>query len=247
MNALEIKGLTKKYKEFTLNSINFNITKGSIMGFVGPNGAGKTTTIKAILNMINIDAGEIILWGNSNGNSNADRKIFNQIGVVADFTIYDSDWKVRDINKYIAPFYANWNASLFFSNLGNFDVSADKKISELSAGQNTKLMLAVALSFGAKLLILDEPSSGLDPMARDEFCDLITDFIANSNGENTVLFSTHIVSDLEKIADYITFILNGNIIFSDDKAEIMSKYSNESAKTLEDVILKFYKGGAANA
>ena len=241
MNALEVKNLTKNYKEFSLKGISFDIPKGSIMGFIGPNGAGKTTTIKAILDMINIDSGEIRLLGKQN----SDLSVFDAVGAVTDFTLYDGDWKVKNVDRYLSPFYSSWDREAFYSKLDEFGVSKNKKVDELSKGQNIKLMLATALSHKAKLLILDEPTSGLDPMARDEFCGLIKDYV--SNGENSVLFSTHIISDLEKIADYITFILDGSIILAGDKNEIVSKYGDKENTTLEDIILKSYKGGGLGA
>ncbi len=213
-NILEIQGLNKKYPNFELKDIGFSVPKGYIMGFIGPNGAGKTTTIKAILNMIKIDSGKIKILGHDD---------FQRIGVVMDSPFYVKDWKVKDVESAIAPFYNDWNGSKYKSMTEKFGISSDKKVSELSRGMKLKLMLAAAFSHGAEFLILDEPTSGLDPLARDELMDILLDFISSEN--RSVLFSTHITSDLEKIADYITFINNGKIVYTGTKDDLMEYYS----------------------
>ena len=219
-NVLEVNGLIKSYDSFSLKNVSFLIPKGYIMGFIGPNGAGKTTTIKSILNMLNYQAGDIKLFGLSH-KEHADQ-IYDQIGIVMDSPFYVEDWTTSDVEKAVAPFYRNWNSSKYSSLLSKFKIDKKKKIKELSRGMKVKLMVAVALSHDAKLLILDEPTSGLDPVARDELCDLLMNFVTNEN--RSILFSTHITSDLEKIADYITFILDGKIIYTGSKEDLLEKY-----------------------
>lgn len=220
-NILEVTGLNKSYKSFSLKEISFSIPQGYIMGFVGPNGAGKTTTIKAILNMINYDAGDIKALGFDNRKDSP--RINDQIGVVMDLPFYVNDWNVKDVESAVSPFYSGWSHDKYISMLKEFSIEEKKKVKELSRGMKVKLMLAVALSHGARLLILDEPTSGLDPVARDELMDILRDFI--SDEKNGVLFSTHITSDLEKIADYITFIKDGAIVYSGLKDTLMESYA----------------------
>ncbi|MDR2903272.1 MAG: ABC transporter ATP-binding protein [Clostridiales bacterium] len=219
-NILEVKDLCKNYNAFSLKNVNFSMPKGYIMGFIGPNGAGKTTTIKSILDMIHRDGGDIRLFGQSL--SAADAQMKNLIGVVMDSPFYVDDWHVKDVEAALAPFYTGWDSAAFAEHLKKFNIAQNKKVKELSRGMKVKLMLAVALSHGAKLLILDEPTSGLDPVARDELMDFLGEFITDEN--NGVLFSTHITSDLEKVADYITFIINGEIEFSGEKDALLEKY-----------------------
>lgn len=220
-NILEVNRLKKNYQSFSLKDVSFAIPKGYIMGFVGPNGAGKTTTIKAILNMINYDAGDITALGLNNKKDSP--RINDQIGVVMDLPFYVNDWNVKDVESAVSPFYSEWNHEKYLAMLKEFSIAEKKKVKELSRGMKVKLMLAVALSHGAKLLILDEPTSGLDPVARDELMDMLQEFISDEN--NGVLFSTHITSDLEKIADYITFIKDGAIVYSGLKDTLMENYA----------------------
>jgi ABC-2 type transport system ATP-binding protein len=220
-NALNVQNLSKSYKEFALKNVSFALPKGYIMGFVGPNGAGKTTTIKSILNMVGYEAGEIALFGKNT--KDRDAMLNDRVGVVMDAPFYVNDWTAADVEKAVAPFYTKWDANAFDGFLKRFQISRTKKLKELSRGMKMKLMSAVALSHAAQLLILDEPTSGLDPVARDELCDLLLEFVEDE--QNAVLFSTHITSDLEKIADYISFILNGEIVFTGLKEELMEKYT----------------------
>jgi len=217
-NILEVQGLHKSYGSFTLNDVAFDLPYGYIMGFIGPNGAGKTTTIKLILNLIKGDAGSVKLFGR------ADTAIQNEsIGVVMDTPFYVDDWTIEDVEKAISPFYQQWDKKAFAGLVKKLGLDKKKKVHELSRGMKVKLQLAAALSHNAKLLILDEPTSGLDPVAREEICDLLREFIADEN--KSVLFSTHITSDLERIADYITFVLNGNIVFKGTKDALLNKYA----------------------
>ena len=219
-NVLEINNITKDYKKFKIDNISFNLPKGYIMGFIGANGAGKTTTIKLILNMIMRDSGEIKVFGLDN--IREEERIKEQIGVVFDECYYLEDWTLNDVEKAVSMFYKNWNSSIYEKYLKEFNLARDKKVKDLSRGMRMKLMIAVAFSHEAKLLILDEPTSGLDPVARDEFLDILRDYIEDE--EKSVIFSSHITSDIEKIADYITYINNGKIIFTGEKDEFLEKY-----------------------
>ena len=219
-NVLEINNITKDYKKFKIDNISFNLPKGYIMGFIGANGAGKTTTIKLILNMIKRDSGEIKVFGLDN--IREEERIKEQIGVVFDECYYLEDWTLNDVEKAVSIFYKNWNSSIYEKYLKEFNLARDKKVKDLSRGMRMKLMIAVAFSHEAKLLILDEPTSGLDPVARDEFLDILRDYIEDE--EKSVIFSSHITSDIEKIADYITYINNGEIIFTGEKDEFLEKY-----------------------
>lgn len=219
-NVLEISNVTKDYKKFKIDNISFNLPKGYIMGFIGANGAGKTTTIKLILNMIKRDSGEIKVFGLDN--IREEERIKEQIGVVFDECYYLEDWTLNDVEKAVSMFYKNWNSSIYEKYLKEFNLARDKKVKDLSRGMRMKLMIAVAFSHEAKLLILDEPTSGLDPVARDEFLDILRDYIEDE--EKSVIFSSHITSDIEKIADYITYINNGKIIFTGEKDEFLEKY-----------------------
>ena len=219
-NVLEINNITKDYKKFKIDNISFNLPKGYIMGFIGANGAGKTTTIKLILNMIKRDSGEIKVFGLDN--IREEERIKEQIGVVFDECYYLEDWTLNDVEKAVSMFYKNWNSSIYEKYLKEFNLARDKKVKDLSRGMRMKLMIAVAFSHEAKLLILDEPTSGLDPLARDEFLDILRDYIEDE--EKSVIFSSHITSDIEKIADYITYINNGKIIFTGEKDEFLEKY-----------------------
>ena len=217
-NALEVINLNKSYGSFALQDVSFSIATGSIMGFVGLNGAGKTTTIKSILNLVHYSSGEIRLLGKTM----APYDVSTDIGVITDSPLYADDWSIRDVERVSSLFHKDWNKKSFDALLNKFDIDKSKKIVQLSTGMSVKLMLAVALSHDAKLLILDEPTSGLDPSARDELCDILLDYVRN--GDKSILFSTHITTDLEKIADTVTFIRGGRIVFSGNKADLLNKY-----------------------
>ncbi|MFL0268784.1 ABC transporter ATP-binding protein [Candidatus Clostridium radicumherbarum] len=219
-NAIEIQELCKRYKEFSLNNVSFSLPMGYIMGFVGQNGAGKTTTIKLILNMVNRDSGKIKIFGLDNVKD--EQKIKQDIAVVFDDTYFVDSWKVREVERALKGFYMSWSSKLFNQYLKDFHLPINKMVKELSRGMKMKLMLAVAMSHEAKLLILDEPTSGLDPVARDELLEILGKYIAD--GQKSILFSTHITSDLEKIADYITIIEHGNIFYSGTKDDLMESF-----------------------
>jgi len=225
-NAIEIQGLCKHYKGFSLNNVSFTLPMGCIMGFAGQNGAGKTTTIRLILNMIDRDGGEIKVFGLDNLRD--EQKIKQDIAVVFDEMYFVDTWKVSEVERAVKRFYSNWSSGSFHQYLTDFHLALDKKVQELSRGMKVKLMLAVAMSYGAKLLILDEPTSGLDPVARDELLEILGQYVAN--GRKSILFSTHITSDLEKIADHITLIDNGRIFYTGTKDNLFDSYYTVSGK-----------------
>lgn len=219
-NAIEIQNLCKSYEDFSLNNISFSLPMGYIMGFVGQNGAGKTTTIHLILNMINRESGEIKIFDLDNVQD--EQKIKQDIAVVFDDIYFVDSWKVREVERALKDFYNSWSSKLFNQYVSDFHLPMDKKVKDLSRGMKMKLMLAVAMSHEAKLLILDEPTSGLDPVARNELLEILGKYIAD--GQKSILFSTHITSDLEKIADYITLIDHGNIFYSGTKDDLLESF-----------------------
>lgn len=219
-NLLEVSGLGKEYELFSLRDVSFSIPGGSIMGFIGPNGAGKTTTIKSILGMIQKGAGRIRLFGEDFDGSQVALK--EKIGVVMDSAFYIDDWTLKDVECAVSPFYESWDSKRYQECLTQFSLDPRKKVKELSRGMEIKLMLAVALSHGAQLLILDEPTSGLDPVARDELMDILRDFVCDD--EHAILFSTHITTDLHKIADYITFLQKGRLVYTGEKDLLLESY-----------------------
>ncbi|URZ18133.1 ABC transporter ATP-binding protein [Clostridium felsineum] len=219
-NILEVKNVTKNYKGFSLNNMNFTLEKGYIMGFIGSNGAGKSTTIKLIMNLVKKNSGEIKVFGFDNVKN--EKEIKEKIGFVYDETYAYEDLNLIQMKNIIARFYKKWSNDTFNNYITSFSLPRDKKIKELSKGMKIKYSLAIALSHEAELIIMDEPTSGLDPVFRNELLDIMQDIIQDEN--KSILFSTHITTDLEKIADYITFINDGKIIFSEDKDSIMEKY-----------------------
>lgn len=219
-NNLEVKNLRKKYNGFELKDINLELPKGMIMGLIGENGAGKTTTIKSILNLIKIDKGEIKIFG-LNIKEN-EKKIKEDIGVVLDDGFFSEYLNPADINKIMRKMYKNWDEKLYFKYLEDFKLPKNKISKEFSSGMKMKLKIAVALSHHPKLLILDEPTSGLDPVARSEILDIFQDFIQNE--DNSIFVSSHITSDLEHIADYITFINEGKIVLSKTRDQLLEMY-----------------------
>lgn len=218
-NTLEIKKLVKEYDNFKLEDINFNIPTGSIVGLIGENGAGKTTLIKSILNIINIDEGSINIFDKDY--KKYENIIKEDIGIVLDNIFFPELLKVYDIDLIMKDIYKNWDTDLFKKYLKNFNIS-NKLIKDLSKGMRKKVEIITALSHHPKLLILDEPTSGLDPIVRNEILDLFLEFVEDKN--NTILFSTHITSDLERIADRIIFINKGKVVLDKNKDEIMEEF-----------------------
>lgn len=218
-SILSLKDVTKFYDGFTLDHVNIDLPSGCIMGFIGANGAGKTTTIKLILNLIHKDEGEVSILGQGLEGLSA---VKEELGVVLDESNFPENMSVKDVNMIMKNIYRNWDEKKFLSLAQHFGLSPDKIVKNYSRGMKMKLSIAVALSHHAKLLILDEATSGLDPVARDEILDVLLDFIQDES--HSVLMSSHILSDLEKACDYITFIHKGKIVFSDTKDELLERY-----------------------
>lgn len=245
--AIEVRNLTKEYENFKLENASFNVGKGTIMGFIGENGAGKSTTIKAILNLIKKDNGLITVLGKEINRN--EKGIKNELGIVLNDGNFNEKLNVKAINKIMKNIYKRWDDDVFYKYIEKFNIDTSKKIEEFSKGMKMKLSVAIALSHKAKILILDEATSGLDPVARDEVLDILMEFIQNE--ENSILMSSHITSDLEKIADYITFIHNGKIIFSENKDKLIYdmgvvKCTEKQFKTIEVQDRMFYKKGIFN-
>ncbi len=220
-NILEVKNVNKSYDNFALKDISFSLPKGMIMGLIGENGAGKTTTIKIILNLIKKYQGNVQIFGLDN--SQNEKEIKEDVGVVLDDSFFPDILTAKDINIIMKGIYQNWDSNLYNTYLTKFNLPNNKQIKNFSKGMRKKLEIATSLAHHPKLLILDEPTSGLDPVARSEIIDIFQEFIQNS--ECSILFSTHITSDLEHIADYITFINNGHIVLSETKDEILEQYA----------------------
>jgi len=219
-NILKIKNLKKSYKDFTLDNLTFNVERGSVMGFIGPNGSGKSTTIKLIMNLIKKNSGNINVFGLDN--SKHDKEIKQKIGFVYDENYFYEELNIIEMKNILRPFYKGWNDTLFEKYVKEFELSKKNKIKTLSKGMKMKLSLAFALSHNAELIIMDEPTSGLDPVFRSELLDILYNIIQDENV--SIFFSTHITTDLEKIADYITFINKGKLVFSKTKDEIVEHY-----------------------
>ena len=220
MKIFEIKDLRKQYPSFLLDGVSFDVEEGSIMGFIGRNGAGKTTTIKSVLNLVHADSGTVLFEGQDLfANETACKK---KIGLVLGEFNYYKRKKLKSIAAVTKQFYEDWDEETYQTLLSRFALDPEKKVSELSQGMRVKFALALALSHKAKLLILDEPTSGLDPVSRDELLDIFRDII--EDGEHSILFSTHIISDLEKCADYITYIKGGKVLASTDVLTFRESY-----------------------
>ncbi|MDA3884482.1 MAG: ABC transporter ATP-binding protein [Candidatus Delongbacteria bacterium] len=217
---LDIQNVSKDFEGFKLDNINFSLDKGYIMGFIGPNGAGKTTTIRLIMNLLKKNSGDIKIFGMDNVSDEV--AIKDRIGFVYEESYFYEHLTVKKMKEIIAPFYSRWDDEKFNEYCDIFGLLPKKKIKDLSKGTKMKFSLAVALSHNAELLILDEPTSGLDPVFRDKLMDILREEIQDEN--KSILFSTHITSDLEKIADYITFINNGKIVFTDQKDILLENY-----------------------
>ncbi|MFT5873286.1 MAG: ABC-2 type transport system ATP-binding protein [Clostridium sp.] len=217
---LEIRNITKSYKDFTLDNLSFNVERGSVMGFIGPNGAGKSTTIKLIMNLIKKDSGDINVFGLDNLKHN--KEIKQKIGFVYDENYFYEELNIIEMKNILRPFYKSWNDTLFEKYIKEFELPKKNKIKNLSKGMKMKFSLALGLCHNAELIIMDEPTSGLDPVFRSELLDILYSIIQDENV--SIFFSTHITTDLEKIADYITFINKGKLVFSQTKDEIVENY-----------------------
>ena len=219
-NALEIKGLCKQYTGFALENVSFSLPRGAVMGFIGENGAGKTTTIKAVLNLIRRDAGEIRVLGMDNIRD--ERAVKERIGVVLEDGCFLNTMNARQVDTLMGKAYQSWKPEQFFGFIRRFGIDENKKIKDYSKGMRMKISIAAALSHGAELLLMDEPTSGLDPVVRDEVLDLFYDFMQDEG--HAILLSSHITSDLDKIADYITFIHGGRVALSEPRDELLDTY-----------------------
>jgi ABC-2 type transport system ATP-binding protein len=221
-NILEIQNLTKRFPktDFCLKDISFTIPYGSIVGFVGENGAGKTTTMSCVLNTMSKDSGMVKLFGREMADGDTD--IREDIGVVFDSGSFSGSLNAHQLSKIMQNVYARWDKTMYEKYLTRFKLSPRQKIKTYSKGMTMKLSIAVALSHSPKLLILDEATSGLDPVVRDEMMDVFLDFVQDEN--HSILLSSHITSDLEKVADYITFIHEGEIVFTAKKDDLIYKY-----------------------
>ncbi len=218
--ALKLTNITKKYDDFILDNVSFNVPKGNIVGLIGENGAGKSTTLNSILDIIERDSGNVfILDSEKNKISNATRE---KIGVVFDGNNFPEDLTPQKLNNVLKAIYSNWEEQKFYELLEKFSLPKNKKIKKFSKGMKMKLSISVALSHKAQLLILDEATSGLDPVVRDDILDILLDFVQEEN--NSILMSSHITSDLEKIADYIIFIHKGKVIFEEKKDNLIYNY-----------------------
>lgn len=227
-NAIEIKGLTKRYDGFTLDKLSFNVPKGSIMGFIGQNGAGKTTTINAILNIVKKDEGEIKLLGLDHEKDEYDAK--KQIAAVFDELPFDDRLNAITIDKVLREVFEEWSSETFFNYLDRFSLPRKKKFGKFSKGMKMKLQIASALSHNAKLLIMDEATTGLDPVVRNEILDIFLEYLQNE--DHSILMSSHITSDLDKVADSVTFIDKGKVLISGYKDDIL--YSHGILKCTKD-------------
>ena len=219
MNALEVKNLTKKYPEFKLDNISFTLPGGCILGLIGENGAGKSTTIKLILNMLRSDSGTVTVLGRD---SSANRLTKEEVGAVLDEAGIPGCLNARQVGNVMKHTFGNWSMSDYENYLKRFELPLNKEYKKFSTGMKMKLGIAIALSHNAKLLILDEATSGLDPVVRDEVLDILNEFTRDE--EHSVLMSSHIVSDLEKLCDYVAFMHKGKLMLFEEKDELLSRY-----------------------
>ena len=217
-NALEIKGLSKEYKDFRLDNVSFEVPSGSIVGLIGENGSGKTTIIKLILNMIKKNGGEVTVLGKNKGISD----IKNEIGVVMDEPGFPGFLNAKEINRIMKNIFSNWSDDTFFGYLKKLKVPDNKEYKDMSKGTKMKTGIAVALSHNPRHLILDEATNGLDPVVRSEVNEIFTEFTRDES--HSILISSHIVSDLDRICDYIVFIHNGKLMLFEEKDRLLEKY-----------------------
>lgn len=220
MNALEIKDLTKKYPGFTLDNINFMLPGGCILGLIGENGAGKSTTIKLILNMLRKDSGTVTILGRDSAEKT--RLTKEEVGVVLDEVGIPQCLNADQVGKIMKNTFKNWNGEEYSNYLKRFDIPLKKDFKDFSRGMKMKLGIAIAMSHNAKLLLMDEATSGLDPVVRDEVLDILIEFTRDES--HSILISSHIVSDLEKLCDYIAFLHKGKLLLFEEKDELLGRY-----------------------
>lgn len=237
MNAMDIRGLCKKYPAFELKDVTFSVPQGAVMGFIGRNGAGKSTTIKSILGLVHPDAGQVEILGRDFAED--ERFIKENIGVVLGGIDFYPKKKIGTLTDVTRRFYENWDEEKYRHYLKLFAIDEGKRVDQLSSGMQVKYMIALALSHNARLLILDEPTSGLDPVSRDELTELLRRIAAD--GRRSVLFSTHITSDLEKCASHIAFIKEGELQYTGTLEQFRQHYAylqqGGAPLTLEDIIV----------
>lgn len=234
MNAIEIKGLQKRYQGFSLNDVSFCLPSGCIMGLVGENGAGKSTIIRLIMDAAKRDGGTVTVLGEDNTKREfSDLK--NDIGVVLDEAYFPEVLGAREINKILKATYKNWDEKQFFELLQRFSLPLKKQVKDYSRGMKMKLAIAAALCHAPRLLILDEATSGLDPIVRDEILDILNDFTRDEG--HSILMSSHILSDLEKSCDYIAFVHRGRLLFCEEKDRLLEEYGTVrlSKERFEDI------------
>lgn len=239
-SILEVNGLVKRYPAFSLDSVSFSLPEGCVTGFIGANGAGKTTTIRSILNLAHKDAGTIKIFGLDA--KEHEKEIKDRIGIIMDGSYFYNDLSMRDMKSIIAPAYSKWSDADYQSYMDKFDLDPKQKISTLSSGMRMKYALVLALSHQAELLIMDEPTSGLDPLVRSQFLEIIKEYM--KNGGKGVFFSTHITSDLDKIADMLILINGGKIIFQRNKDDLLDMFRTVKGNTaaLNDQNKKLIRG-----
>ncbi|MGD6817678.1 ABC transporter ATP-binding protein [Metabacillus sp. 84] len=219
-NAVEFSHVSKAFKGFALKDLNFTIKKGYVTGFIGANGAGKSSTIKLMMNLLQKDSGEITMFGMEHEKN--ETAIKERIGFVYDDNVFHEELTIQELKKFIAPAYGKWDEESFVKYADLFELPQRKRIGRMSKGMKMKTSLMFALSHHAELIIMDEPTSGLDPVFRRELLDILYDIMVDQ--ERTIFFSTHITTDLDRIADFLTFIHNGEIVFNEEIHSILSTY-----------------------
>ena len=246
MNAIEITGLCKKYPGFSLQNLNLTLPQGAILGLAGENGAGKSTTIRLIMNAMPRDAGAVRVLGTDN-QSPEFRAVKEDIGVVLDEAFFPLSLTPKEVDRVLRSAYRRWDSETFFSYLDRFSLPLNKAFQTFSRGMKMKLAIAAALSHQPKLLILDEATSGLDPMIRDEILEIFNEFTREET--HSILISSHIISDLEKLCDYIAFLHQGRLVLCEEKDQLMEEYAilKLTTQELEDVPPEAIQGRRDNA
>ncbi len=247
-NCIELKNVTRSYNKFALKDVSFAVPTGSVMGFIGENGAGKSTTIKALLGLIRPDSGSITVLGEDAGKLSPETK--EKIGVVFDSLTFPRELNAKQLDKVLSGIYKQWDSEKFFGYLTRFELPLNKKLKSFSRGMEMRVSIAAALSHDPQLLVLDEPTGGLDPVMRSEILDIFLEFMQDES--HSILMSTHITSDLEHIADYITFIHKGEIVFTEERGEMLEKHrilkctDEELAEIAKEDIIGMRKGRYSN-
>jgi len=220
-NVIEISNISKKFKSFSIDNLDLQVKKGYITGFIGANGAGKSTTIKMIMNLLKPDTGEVKLFGLDY--KTHEKEIKERIGFVYDESVFFEGLNLKDIRKIVGPAYRSWDDALFYQYVKKFDLPLNKPIKTFSKGMQMKVSLAIALSHHAELVIMDEPTAGLDPIFRREFLNILQELMLD--GSRTIFISTHITTDLDRIADYIAFMQDGELVFNHSGHDLVGNYA----------------------